>query len=464
MGRGLLSLGVIALLAAVPLAATVRPPSELPAGLYSLGVGTGDDGLPVAVPVVVPTGPDTGLPSGPAVEPYYAGTRVLRPTAPPVAGVAGPDDVRARALSRAKSQRRWLADGCVPGAGTRWAELSRSALLDLHTLTLPGGALVAGWTPAWRYVWPRDASAGAAALAAAGHVDDASQVLAFLGTRQQPDGLFQARYLPDRPGVPDDRGIQLDSTGWALWGLAEVVERAPAAERADLVARHRTLLDRSATALAALTGDGTRLPPPSPDYWEIHETEVTLGTVAPMLAGMSAARWLYAVAGEGDRAGAADMVHRRFADLVADRFGGRGYQRYPGGGGADSAVAMLMPPFQEDATAAVRAAFEDAPSRLARPAGGIAPGEAWAEKTVSWTPEVALFALAAAASGDTERAERRLGWLQRHRSPLGALPEKVLADGRPAGVAPLAWTAASVVLTVAALDGGTAGCASSDRD
>ena len=29
----------------------------------------------------------------------------------------------------------------------------------------------------------------------------------------------------------------------------------------------------------------------------------------------------------------------------------------------------------------------------------------------------------------------------------GSLPEKVLADGRPASVAPLAWSAAAVVLS-----------------
>jgi len=42
--------------------------------------------------------------------------------------------------------------------------------------------------------------------------------------------------------------------------------------------------------------------------------------------------------------------------------------------------------------------------------------------------------------------------LSAHRTPDGALPEKVLADGSPAAVAPLAWTAATVVLTAATLD------------
>jgi len=43
-------------------------------------------------------------------------------------------------------------------------------------------------------------------------------------------------------------------------------------------------------------------------------------------------------------------------------------------------------------------------------------------------------------------------WLDAHRTGLGALPEKVLDDGSPAAVAPLAWTAAVTVLTTRSLD------------
>lgn len=44
-----------------------------------------------------------------------------------------------------------------------------------------------------------------------------------------------------------------------------------------------------------------------------------------------------------------------------------------------------------------------------------------------------------------------LGWLATHRTGAGSLPEKVLFDGRPAAVAPLAWTAANVLLAIDAL-------------
>ena len=50
------------------------------------------------------------------------------------------------------------------------------------------------------------------------------------------------------------------------------------------------------------------------------------------------------------------------------------------------------------------------------------------------------------------RAAREiLSWLAAHRTEQGSLPEKVLHDGRPAQVAPLAWTAANTLLALDAL-------------
>ena len=50
-----------------------------------------------------------------------------------------------------------------------------------------------------------------------------------------------------------------------------------------------------------------------------------------------------------------------------------------------------------------------------------------------------------------EQATEVLRWLSDHRTDAGSLPEKVLFDGRPAEVAPLAWTAANVLLAIDAL-------------
>ena len=60
-------------------------------------------------------------------------------------------------------------------------------------------------------------------------------------------------------------------------------------------------------------------------------------------------------------------------------------------------------------------------------------------------------------SGRPQLAAHWMDWLSAHRTPWGSLPEKVLATGAPAGPAPLAWTAALVVLTAAELDSIQAG-------
>jgi len=56
------------------------------------------------------------------------------------------------------------------------------------------------------------------------------------------------------------------------------------------------------------------------------------------------------------------------------------------------------------------------------------------------------------SGGRPEISAHWMDWLNDHRTPWGSLPEKVLATGATAGSAPLAWTAARVVLTTAELE------------
>lgn len=403
----------------VVLARVAPQDAEIP--LASGTVAVGPHGV-----VEVPTGAQTVVP----------GTRVL----------AGPGSAAAVAVEQA-----WLASGTVPvvpGLGPD-SDLVRGALLDLHVLTQTYGVPVAGWTGPWRYVWPRDAAFAAVAFARTGHDADAGRVLDFLGRVQPASGVFQARYLPDGSGVPDDRGTQLDGAGWALWAAAEVADALPPSARANFVARHRALVERSTdAALAAIAGpDG--LPPASPDYWEVRERRTTLATAAVLRAGLEAAVRLEAMAGDAPAAARAATGEARVSAAIERDFAPRGYPRRLGGraDSVDLGVAFLLPPFAAAVDPQAYARFETAPARLARPAGGLAPGGSWRSDGVSWTPTTATWALVAAGSGDRVQALARLRWLQEHRTAEGSLPEKVLADGRPAAVAPLAWTAAAVVLT-----------------
>jgi GH15 family glucan-1,4-alpha-glucosidase len=345
------------------------------------------------------------------------------------------------ALMRPFGDVLWLARGRTPGEGDR-AVTVRTALLDLRRLTRPNGAVAAGPDGPWAYTWPRDTSFVAVAYAVSGHPDEAWRALDFLASVQHDDGGFEARYLLDGSGVPDDRPRQSDGAGWVLWAL----DATRVASGGDpLPAGLQALRDRATDFVLGLTEGGLVLPPVSPDYWEVPERRLTLGTAAPLVAGLEAASRTYAAEGAAARAADVARAAVRLRELVRDHFG-PDYERHGGSGGLDASVAMLMPPFAEEGEAAARA-WSAYPQLALRSAGGIAPGVDWKQDGVSWTPETALVAYTAAASGRVDAAEQWLEWLGAHVTPWGSLPEKVLPDGRPAGPAPLAWTAALVVLT-----------------
>ncbi|MGW6131891.1 glycoside hydrolase family 15 [Cellulomonas sp. NPDC055163] len=401
----------------------------------------------------------------------------------------GASERHAELEALAETQRDWLDAGTVPGP-EQYADMARQALLDLDTLTLDNGAVLAGPTAAWLYSWPRDASFVAVALARTGHADDAARILGHLARVQEADGTFQARYLPDESGVPDARGTQLDGGAWYLWAAAEWYAAADDQTRAATLDALAPSLTNALAAIEAAIDPVTGMPRPSPDYWEVRETRTTLGVVAPMLRGARAARELaqsVAARGAGAAPGAAGApdagtgqdagsapdagtatpdargawatafdaraasVEAMLDRALATRFAPLGYPRHDGGDVRDAAVAFLMPPFAPGSPD-VTAAWLEAADGMARPAGGLAPGAGWKADGISWTPQTALFALTAAGSGRVDDARSRLDWLDAHRTDAGSLPEKVLWDGRPADLAPLAWTASLVLLTLDELD------------
>ncbi|ONI69770.1 glucoamylase [Kribbella sp. ALI-6-A] len=358
-------------------------------------------------------------------------------------------------------QPQLVADG-IPGrplpaatATTPYAELVRHALADLDALTLANGATLAGNDGPWRFVWPRDASFVAAARCAIGQYDEAARVLAFLDRVRPRAGRWEARYFAETGGVPNDgREPQLDGSGWVVWATW-FCDR-------DL-ARYWPMVKESADQIVAELGPNG-LPGPSPDYWERPETEVTLGTVAPLLTGLRAG---LAIARELGHPADAERWQTALDRLskATNRHFAPDYPRTPArsvsllepglrigvGGGADAIVTILGPPFAP-ADPWIDEVITRTRHVLTQPNGGVTPGEQWRADGVAWTPQTALFALSAAARGDRATAEELLRWLDTHRTPSGALPEKVNRDLQPAGEAPLGWTSAVVVLTVAALD------------
>ncbi|GAA4144527.1 hypothetical protein GCM10022416_35360 [Actinomadura keratinilytica] len=364
------------------------------------------------------------------------------------------DDPRVRQAVRSDSH--WLARGTVPGRTPADREMAERALLDLRLLTRPNGASLASWYGAWRYAWPRDAAFAAAAFAVTGHMPEARRVLRFLERVQTDEGRWAARYHPDGSAVIDGRAPQLDALGWVVWASWLVHTHDPAG--AGRLPELWPMVVRAADQLASSL-DSTGLPPPSSDYFERSpDTEQdpdrpTLGVVGPVLAGLRAAADLARDRGDPARASHWRNASLRLSNAVARHFAPYGYPRSPiRGGRMDTSVTFVAPPFAPQ-DPGVSAAVLNAARRLTLSNGGVLPGEKWAgNRTVAWTPEMAMFALAAASSGRAQEARARLDWLARHRTSLGALPEKVDAKGRPAGVAPLGWTASLVLLTLTALE------------
>lgn len=358
----------------------------------------------------------------------------------------------------------WLSRGETPGLGGPYEDMSARALWDMRTLTAPGdaaaGAVLAAASPNWGYVWPRDAAFVAVAYAQTGHHEDALAVLSFLSDQQANDGSFQARYLPEGDqAVPDAREPQEDGPGWALWAVASVIAAQPTpADRSEAITTLKPLIILSTVRILDQVDPVTAFPAQSPDYWEVPEDELTLGVAATSANGLDWAVWMteqgwlsdndWRLAGTEAPELQSQAVAMRQA--VVDAFG----PDYPRtvDGRVDAALTFLMPPLARCSYPGAPSALEAGMVEMLRPAGGIAPGAGWKSDGVSWTPETALLGLVAAAEGDQQETARWLSWLDEHRTEAGSLPEKVMHDGEPGAVAPLAWTAASVVITLSLLE------------
>jgi hypothetical protein len=132
---------------------------------------------------------------------------------------------------------RWLAQARPLGSNApRWARrLYRRSLLVLRAVTdRRSGAVVAGLRDGWAYVWPRDASAVAMALASAGYTSEAQRIVRFL---LGLDLAAAARFRSD--GAPvDGRGPEGDAAGWTAVaaktvGLRDTNPRQAWRDRAD---------------------------------------------------------------------------------------------------------------------------------------------------------------------------------------------------------------------------------------
>lgn len=325
--------------------------------------------------------------------------------------------------------------------------LLESALRDLYVLSTGLPIPVAGWPPLWRYAWPRDTAHVVRAWHQIGREDLVRAHLLHLSDLVG-DRPLAARYRLTG-GRPDARPDQLDGPGFVLWAVMSTsVSWRGTAEHPAIV----SLARHCAEQLLGALGDAA-LPPVGPDYWEVEAREVTLGVAATMLVGLESAARGLAEVGWPLLAERCQEAASRVAAGIEETFMTRGYPRHVSGGQRDAAITFLMPPYRDPDTVGdpLREALRAATNQMMRGNGGLAPGGGWKGDGVAWTPETLLVARADAGMGLAPSAHAWLQWIDRHRSPLGSIPEKVRWDGSSAGPAPLAWSAALVVDTVAAL-------------
>ncbi len=414
--------------------ASTTGPGEPETRLYSEGAFRGID-RPVLAPV---GGGHRRIP----------GTPFLDPATGPLPGARIADEEEIRAF------RAHTATVALPDDGGRYADLAGAALLDLYALSLPNGAVLGAASPYWAFVWARDNALVVAAFALLGQVGDAWDALRFIYRVQEPDGQWEARYLPDGSGeVPDDRGRQDDGIGHTLWATWLAARLSPPQTRDAALAELRPGILAAVAAAGDVLDAATSLPRPSQDFWETDQVEPSLGVAAPLAFGLRAGAELADLLGEP---GAATRA-RRHADAllaaVVRIYGPSGYEHFPSGGGRDASVAFLLPPFITAAVPGARAAWDRSRDEMRVANGGLRPGAAWPDPHTAWNPQVSLYAITAAALGERATARALLDWLDAHRTRLGCLPEKVTAAGTPAAVAPISTVAAAALIALVLFDG-----------
>ncbi len=287
----------------------------------------------------------------------------------------------------------WLAMARPLGADApAWARrMYRRSLLVLHALTDERtGAVEAGAREGWHYVWPRDASTVAIALATAGYRGEARRIVGFL---QGLDLGAAARFQSD--GAPvGGRAAQGDASGWI----------AAAAKAAGL--------------------------PSAP--------------VRPLWRGLDD----YQENGSGDFL--ANAIASGTPHLRAFATPSGGLVRHGGdpASGLDSAAAWAVRPFPHPALYPfVRRTL----LRLTASSGrfGIIPSEDWDGGIDPWTAPTAWTAWSLAALNERPAALHLMAELRRAATPSGMLPERVDAGtGIPTSTTPLAWSHAFAILTL----------------
>jgi glucoamylase len=335
---------------------------------------------------------------------YQALTIVCGKSRTHLSPVCGDKCVRLRIAGAAAADRRWLARALpLDASAPPWAvDMYERSLLVLRALTArDNGAVAAGARDGWAYIWPRDASAVAIALAESGYKPEAELIVQFLlGAGIE----FAARFHGDGSPVAG-REAQGDAIGWVA-AASEAAGIGSAAQAAHILAGGEPIPSRDRA-----------------DYWESKPGDYLGNALA---SGEAAIRHLYGA-----------KLPARFI-------------RQPGDpdSGLDSAAAWGVRPFPHpELNPAIRRTL----TKLAadRTPYGITPGEGWEGGEDPWSAPTAWTAWSLAALGERQEALRLMQALRHSATAAGDLPERVDAQtGVPRSTTPLAWSHAFAILAL----------------
>ncbi len=334
----------------------------------------------------------------------------------------------------------------------------------------------------YNYIWPRDASYSALALARAGDHNVAQRFFAFadkiitepgyLMHKYSPDGSLGSSWHPWLRAGQLELPIQEDETALVIWSLWQYYQTSKDLEFVESV--YNSLVKRAADFMVLHRDQRTKLPKPSYDLWEEKfgtSTFTAAAVYGALVAAAKFAKLLGKIKNEDLYSEVASEIREGILQYLYDEREGYFYkllQLEPGkivyDTTLDSSSAYGVWQFGvlpvDDKR--LRRAFEATMSGLtiALPSGGVAryrgdkylrldqsyAGNPWFVTSL-WLAQYQI----AQAKTEAELAPARdwLQWATKHVQASGLLSEQLNPyDGTELSVAPLVWSHAEFVLTV----------------
>ena len=371
-------------------------------------------------------------------------------------------------------------------------DLFKRSLFLLRAHANPNGGIIASsdftnlqqGKDTYNYIWPRDASYAALALARAGDQPVARAFFAFANQVIAEPGYLMHKYSPDHslgsswhPWLRDGQfslPIQEDETALVLFHLWQYYQISKDLEFIESI--YNSLIKRAADFLVTFREARTKLPRASYDLWEekfgsstftaaaVYGALTTAGRFAKLLGKIKNQDIYETAAAEIKEAIIGQLYHERDGYFYKLFNTGSGQLVYDTTIDCSSIYGIyyfgVLPADDER----VRRAWDLTRRHLtlALPTGGVARyqgdnylrlnsdyvGNPWFVSTL-WLAQYQI--MTAVNEVDLAPARETLEWVVRHAEPSGLLSEQLNPyDGAPLSVAPLVWSHAELVLTVEA--------------